>query len=106
MAFEQACAKLNIEASIVEIQTANDIDAAMATLIGQTDALYVYSEPLTNANKSKIIKAAIGAKIPTICGFREFVDAGGLISLRSELRRPFRTGSEITRQDLAWSNAS
>jgi putative ABC transport system substrate-binding protein len=75
-----ASAKLNIEANILEIQTAEDIDAALATLTGQTDALYVYSEPLTNANKDKIIKAATAAKIPTIFGFREFVDAGGLIS--------------------------
>jgi putative ABC transport system substrate-binding protein len=75
-----ASAKLNIEANILEIQTAEDIDAALATLTGQTDALYVYSEPLTNANKDKIINAATAAKIPTIFGFREFVDAGGLIS--------------------------
>jgi putative ABC transport system substrate-binding protein len=75
-----ASAKLNIEANILEIQTAEDIDAALATLTGQTDALYVYSEPLTNANKDKIINAATEAKIPTIFGFREFVDAGGLIS--------------------------
>jgi putative ABC transport system substrate-binding protein len=80
VAIRTASDKLNINASIVDIQTAGDIEAAMATVAGQTDALYVYSEPLTNANKDQIVKAAIGAKIPTIFGFREFVDAGGLIS--------------------------
>jgi hypothetical protein len=69
-----------IRVNILEIKTADDIEAAMATLTGQTDALYMYSEPLTNANKSKIIEAVTAAKIPTIFGFREFVDAGGLIS--------------------------
>lgn len=91
-----ACAKLNIEANIVEIQTADDIDAAMATLIGQTDALYVYSEPLTNANKSRIIKAATAAKIPTIFGFREFVDAGGLISYGANFVDLFARAAEFT----------
>jgi putative ABC transport system substrate-binding protein len=80
IAIQTACAKLNLDANVLDVQTAEDIEAAMATLAGNTDALYVYSEPLTNANKDKIIKAATAAKIPTIFGFREFVDAGGLIS--------------------------
>lgn len=91
-----ACAKLNIEANIVEIQTADDIEAAMATLMSQTDALYVYSEPLTNANKSKIIEAATAAKIPTIFGFREFVDAGGLISYGANFIDLFARAAEFT----------
>jgi putative ABC transport system substrate-binding protein len=84
-----ASAKLNI-------QTADDIEAAMATLTSQTDALYVYSEPLTNANKSKIIKAATAAKIPTIFGFREFVDAGGLISYGPNFTDLFKRAAEFT----------
>ena len=91
-----ASAKLNIEANILEIQTADDIEAAMATLTSQTDALYVYSEPLTNANKSKIIKAATAAKIPTIFGFREFVDAGGLISYGPNFIDLFARAAEFT----------
>ena len=79
-AIRAASAKLNIVANILEIQRADDIEAAMAAPASQTDALYVYSEPLTNANRSTIIKAATAARIPTIFGFREFVDAGGLIS--------------------------
>ena len=93
---QTASAKLNIEANILEIQTAEDIEAAMATLAGQTDALYVFSEPLTNANKDKIIKAATTAKIPTIFGFREFVDAGGLISYGPNFIDLFARAAEFT----------
>ena len=53
VAIRTASAKLNIDAHVLDIQTAEDIQAAMATLAGQTDALYVYSEPLTNANKEQ-----------------------------------------------------
>lgn len=91
-----AAARLNIEANILEIQTADDIDAAMATLTSDTDALYVYSEPLTNANKSKIIKVATAARIPTIFGFREFVDAGGLISYGANFIDLFARAAEFT----------
>jgi len=79
-AIRAASAKLNIAANILEIQRADDLEAAMAALASQTDALYVYSEPLTNTYRSTIIEAATAAKIPTVFGFREFVDAGGLIS--------------------------
>jgi len=92
-----ASARLNIETNILEIQTADDIDVAMATLRTiQADVLYVYSEPLTNANKSKIIKAATAAKIPTIFGFREFVDAGGLISYGANFIDLFARAAEYT----------
>jgi len=91
-----ASAKLNIDANIIDIQTAQDVETAIATLTGQTDALYVYSEPLTNANKDKIIKAATDAKIPTIFGFREFVDAGGLISYGPNFVDLFIRAAEFT----------
>ena len=91
-----ASAKLNLEARMLELHTVEDIERAMATLTGQTDALYVWSEPLTNANKSKIIKAATAAKIPTIFGFREFVDAGGLISYGPNFTDLFARAAEFT----------
>jgi putative ABC transport system substrate-binding protein len=91
-----ASAKLNIEVNILEVQAADEIEPAMARLAGQTDALYVYSEPLTNANRYQIIRAATAAKIPTIFGFREFVDAGGLISYGPNFIDLFTRAAEFT----------
>ena len=96
VAIRTASAKLNIDANVLDVQTAEDIEVAMATLAGQTDALYVYSEPLTNANKDKIIKAANAAKIPTIFGFREFVASGGLISYGPNFIDLFARAAEFT----------
>jgi putative ABC transport system substrate-binding protein len=96
VAIRTASAKLNIDAHVLDIQTAEDIQAAMATLAGQTDALYVYSEPLTNANKNRIIEAANAAKIPTMFGFREFVAAGGLISYGPSFIDLFARAAEFT----------
>jgi ABC-type uncharacterized transport system substrate-binding protein len=106
VAIRTASAKLNIDANVLEIQTAEDIDAAMATLAGHTDALYVFSEPLTNANKDKIIKAATAAKIPTIFGFREFVDAGGLISYGPNFIDLFSRAAEFTDKILRGATPS
>jgi ABC-type uncharacterized transport system substrate-binding protein len=91
-----AAASLNIDVEILEIRTADDIDRVLGALNGRIDALYVFSEPLTNANRYQIIKAATTAKIPTIFGFREFVDAGGLISYGPNFADLFRQAAEFT----------
>jgi len=91
-----AASALNIEANILEIRTAEDIEPALAAIKGRTDALYVFSEPLTNANRYQIIKVATASKIPTIFGFREFVDAGGLISYGPNFVDLFKRAGELT----------
>jgi len=96
VAIRTASAKLKIDVNVLDVQTTEDILAALATLAGQADALYVYSEPLTNANKEKIIQAANAAKIPTIFGFREFVAAGGLISYGPSFIDLFARAAEFT----------
>lgn len=90
-----ASTKMNIDIKFVEIEAASDIEPAMASLAGHIDALYVYSEPLTNANRAQIIAAAAAARIPTIFGFREFVDAGGLISYGPNFTDLFTRAAEF-----------
>src|SRR5262249_25506660 len=90
-----AAAALNIEPVILEIRTADDIEPRLKTLEVRADALYVYSEPLTNANRYQIIKLATAAKMPTVFGFREFVDAGGLISYGPSFIDLFKRAAEF-----------
>ena len=91
-----AAAALNIEADIFELRTADDIAPALAMLKGRADGLYVLSEPLVNANRTKILETAIAAKIPTMFGFREFVDAGGLMSYGPNFSDLFRRAADFT----------
>lgn len=104
VAIRTASAKLNVEVNLIDVQTAEDIEVAMTTLAGNTDALYVFGEPLTNANKDKIIKAATAARIPTIFGFREFVDAGGLMSYGPSFIDLFARAAEFTDKILRGAN--
>jgi putative ABC transport system substrate-binding protein len=99
-----ASKKMNMDVNLVEIATARDIEPAMAKLPGHTDALYVYSEPLTNANKQQIIAAAVSAKIPTIFAFREFVDAGGLLSYGPNFSDLFSRAAEYADKILRGAN--
>jgi putative ABC transport system substrate-binding protein len=92
----KAAAALDVEAHIFELRTAADIAPALAALKGRTDALYVLSEPLVNANRAPIIEAATIERIPTIFGFREFVDAGGLMSYGANFPDLFRRAADFT----------
>jgi putative ABC transport system substrate-binding protein len=77
----QAAARtLGIEVSTLEIRRAEDIAPAFETLGGRADALYVCGDPLVNTNRIRINTLALAARIPTTFGFREFVEAGGLMS--------------------------
>ena len=91
-----AAAALSIEADILELRTADDIPPALARLKGRPpDALYVLSEPLVNANKVQILQAVMEERIPTIFGFREFVDSGGLISYGANFPDLFSRAAEF-----------
>jgi putative ABC transport system substrate-binding protein len=81
MAEAQAAARsVGIEFQVQEIWRAEDIPAAIERVKGRVDALYVMNEPLTITHRAHINALALDARLPTVYAFREFVDAGGLIS--------------------------
>lgn len=92
---QAAAARFGVEATILEILRAEDIAPAFEAVKNRTDALYVLSEPLMNANRVKINTLALGARIPTIFGFREFVDAGGLMSYGPNFADLFRHAADL-----------
>jgi len=77
----QAVAKtLDLEVAILKIRGADDLVPAFETLMDRVEALYVPANPLANANRVRINDLALGARIPTVHGFRQYVEAGGLMS--------------------------
>ena len=51
-------------------------------LKGRVGALYVCTDGLVNANRIRINTSALGARLPTMHGYRDFVEAGGLMRCR------------------------
>jgi putative ABC transport system substrate-binding protein len=91
----QAAARtLGLEVATSDIRRAEDIAPAFAALKGRAEGLYVFGEPLTNTNRAQIGALALAARLPTVAGFREFVDAGGLISYGANLADQFRRASD------------
>ena len=62
-----------------EIRRAEDLAPAFDALKGRADAIYVVPERL-NANHGRINTLALGARLPAMHGFREWVERGGLMS--------------------------
>jgi putative ABC transport system substrate-binding protein len=91
---EAAARKLGLEAATSGIRRAEDIEPAITALVGRAEALYVFAEPLTNTNRARIATLALGARLPTVSAFREFTEAGGLISYGANLPDQFRRSGD------------
>ena len=77
----QAAARtLGLEVVRSEIRRAEDIAPAFEALKGVAQALYVCPDATINANHARIYTLALGARLPTMHGLREYVEAGGLMS--------------------------
>jgi putative ABC transport system substrate-binding protein len=56
----------------------------------QATAVLTIGDNLTLFHRSRIVELAARNRLPAMYGFREFVDAGGLISYGPDLREMFR----------------
>jgi putative tryptophan/tyrosine transport system substrate-binding protein len=87
---QAAVRTLGLDAAALEIRRADDIAPAFETLKGRADALYVITDPLMNTFRIRTNTLALGARLPTMYGTREFVEAGGLMSYGSNFADQFR----------------
>ena len=92
----QAAARtLGLEVAPLEIRRAEDIAPAFEALKSQADALYVVQSSLVNANRTRILTLALGARLPTIFQARDYVQAGGLMSYGVNYPAQFRRAAEL-----------
>jgi putative tryptophan/tyrosine transport system substrate-binding protein len=71
---------IGVEVDRFEIRRDDDITRAFDAFNGRAQAVYVPSVPLLFANRDRINNLALAARLPTMHGVRELVEAGGLIS--------------------------
>jgi putative ABC transport system substrate-binding protein len=90
-----AASTLGLEVVTLEIRRAEDIAPAFEALKGRAEALHVVIDPLLTANRVRINTLALGARLPTMFGFRELVEAGGLMSYGPNFPDLFRRAAEF-----------
>lgn len=94
-AAEEAAPKLGLQVFRVGVTKTEDIEAAITSLKDRADALYVCTDPLISTNRVRINILAIGEKLPTMNSFREYVQAGGLISYGPNFPDLFRRAGDL-----------
>jgi putative tryptophan/tyrosine transport system substrate-binding protein len=93
-AIEAAGTSLKLEVVRAELSSADDIARAFEALTGRADALVVCNDALVNTHRTRINALAIAARLPTMYGFREQVEAGGLMSYGAGFPQAFHRAAE------------
>ena len=103
----QAAARvLGLKVATYEIRRADEIASAFEALKGHAEALFVPADPLVNSNRVRISDLALGARLPTMFGLREYVEAGGLMSYGPNIPDLFRHAGDYADKILRGAKPS
>jgi putative ABC transport system substrate-binding protein len=92
----QAAARtLGLSIALSEIRRVEDIASAFDAIKGRAEALFISTDPLLIANLTRINTFAKSAQVPTIGSWREFAEAGSLMSYGSNIPDQFRRAAEL-----------
>jgi putative ABC transport system substrate-binding protein len=76
-----AAQKLGVMLKLQAISDRDQLNGAFATIVAErAQALVVVVDSLTVRYRDRIVELAMNNRLPAMYGFREFVDAGGLIA--------------------------
>jgi putative ABC transport system substrate-binding protein len=91
---QAAASKFGLEVVPLTVRKTEDIVPAIESLKGKADALYICTDPLLTTHRVRINTLAVAEKLPTMYPFREYVQAGGLMSYGPNLPDLFRRAAE------------
>jgi putative tryptophan/tyrosine transport system substrate-binding protein len=92
---QAAAGTLGLGVALSQIRRVEDIAPAFDAIKGRAEALFISTDPLLIANLTRINALAQGARVPTIGSWREFVEAGSLMSYGSNIPEQFRRAAEM-----------
>ncbi len=90
-----AAGKLGLNVATAEIRRPEDIAPAVDALKGRVEALYFANDPLLITHRANLNVLAQGARMATMATWREFVEAGSLMSYGSNIRDQFRRAADF-----------
>jgi putative ABC transport system substrate-binding protein len=91
---QEAARSLGLEIVTSDVRRPDDIAPAIEALNGRVDALYIQTDPLMNTSRVRISSLALGARLPTLSGIREYVEAGVLMSYGPNFPDLFRRAAD------------
>jgi ABC-type uncharacterized transport system substrate-binding protein len=98
---ERVAHEIGVQLHSVDTRRPADFDRAFeAAILDRVDALITIEGVLTATDLSRIVDFAAMSRLPAIYGFREFVDAGGLMAYGTDLRDLFRRSATYVHRIL------
>jgi putative ABC transport system substrate-binding protein len=91
---QAAARKLGLDAITLEIRRAEDIAPAFDSINSGVEALYIVGGPLLTNNRIRINTLALGGRLMTVYGNREYVEAGGLMSYGPSFADMYRRAAD------------
>jgi putative ABC transport system substrate-binding protein len=95
---------LGLDITTLEIRRLEDIATTMEALRGHTDALYVPTDPFLNTHRRHVSDLALSARLPTMSGVKQYVEAGGLISYGPSFLALFQRAGDYVDKILRGAN--
>lgn len=84
---EKAASSLGVKVRTVELRSPEELNKALAAIASERpDVLLVYPDTLTMRFRKEIADFANGRKIPAVFAYKEYAEAGGLVSYGSTLQ--------------------
>ena len=103
---QAAAHKLRLDVVTPELRTAADFLPIFTALKGRVGAVFVCSDPLLTSNRVRLNDVALSTQMPTMHGFREYVEAGGLMSYGPHFPDLFRRSAEYVDKILRGAKPS
>jgi putative tryptophan/tyrosine transport system substrate-binding protein len=97
---------LNFNVTMLDIQRPDDIAPAFDAIKGRADAVYIPADPLVFTNRIRLATLALDMRLPTIYSFREYVEAGGLVSYGPNIPALFRRAADLVDKILRGTKLS
>ncbi len=90
-AWEDSGRALGVSLQLFELKNATDLDAALTTVAnGNIDAIHAFPDGVTAASRVRIAEFALSHHLPSVFGWRAYVEAGGLMSYGPNLEDSWR----------------
>jgi hypothetical protein len=86
---------VRIETIVSDYRSVQDIESAIESLKGRTDALYVCADPLIITNQNRINELILNARLSAIHGLPEIAASGGLVAYGADIPDMCRRAAEI-----------
>ena len=87
--------KLGLEILRFPVRSPGNFEPTFKQMVDRkSDAVYIASSSFANLHRGKLAELALGYKLPAMYGFREFAEAGGLITYGAPLQDGFRRAAD------------